>query len=131
MKSLKFPNRFSSNSTNVWQADEYLEATKQNTALLLQTERGEVFGDPYFGLLLKHYLFDQNNYILKDIIIDIIYTQLALFIPQLRVKREDIKIVQDKGKGKLYCSFYGVNQIDYQVNTFNLVLINSAETQTK
>ena len=32
---------------------------------------------------LNKYLFDQNNYILKDMLIDTIYTQLALFLPQL------------------------------------------------
>lgn len=123
MRSLKFPKMFNTNSSNVWKSTEYLEATKQNTILLLHTTRGELFGDPYFGLMLKRYMFDQNNYILKDAIIDMIYTQLAIFIPQVRVQRKDINIVQDKEKGKLYCEFSGINQIDYTNNTFNLVLL--------
>jgi hypothetical protein len=126
MRSLKFPKIFNLNSTNVWKSSEYLAATKQNTELLLQTERGELFGDPYFGLMFKHYLYSQNSFILKDIIIDIIYTQLALFIPQLHVNRQDIDIIQDKEKGRLYCNFSAVNQIDYQVNTFNLILFDNA-----
>ena len=127
MRSIKFPKMFNTNSTNVWQSNEYLDATKQNTILLLHTGRGELFGDPYFGLMLKRYLFDQNNYILRDAIIDMIYTQLAIFIPQVRVRREDISIYQDREKGKLYCEFSGINQIDYTNNTFNLVLFNNEQ----
>ena len=127
MRSLKFPKMFNSNSTNVWKSTEYLDATTQNTILLLHSMRGELFGDPYFGLMLKRYLFDQNSYILKDNIIDMIYTQLAIFIPQVKVNRKDIEIIQDREKGKLYCRFEGINQIDYQNNTYNLVLFESQD----
>ena len=92
--------------------------------------RGELFGDPYFGLMLKKLMFDQNSYILKDTIIDMIYTQLAIFIPQIKVRRQDIDIVQDREKGKLYCNFSGINQIDYQHNTFNLVLLEDNEQES-
>lgn len=122
MRSLKFPNMFNTNSTNVWKGTEHKEATVQNTKLLLNCTRGELFGDPYFGLMLKKFMFDQNNYVLKDAIIDMIYTQLALFIPQVHVNRADIDIVQDREKGKLYCAFSGTNQIDYTNDNFNLLL---------
>jgi len=127
MRTIKFPKMFNANSTNVWKSSEHLDATKQSTILLLHTTRGELFGDPYFGLMLKKFMFDQNNYILRDQIIDMIYTQLAIFIPQVKVKRDDITIVQDKEKGKLYCSFFGTNQIDYTNNTYNLILFSSNE----
>ena len=127
MRSIRFPKMFNTNSTNVWKSSEYLEATKQNTELVLHTTRGELFGDPYFGLMLKKYMFDQNNLILKDAIVDTIYTQLAIFIPQVKVKRNDIEIVQDKEKGKLYCNFRGVSQIDYAIKTFNLVLYDDRD----
>lgn len=123
MRSIKFPQMFNTNSTNVWKSDEYNEATTQNGILLLQTERGELFDDPYFGIQLKAYLFDQNNQILKDALIDVIYTQLALFLPQIKVKREDIHIVQSRqNKGKLFCTFKGINQIDFEPNTYSLQL---------
>lgn len=127
MRSIKFPKMFNPNSTRVWKSSEHLEATKQNTNLLLHTNRGELFGDPYFGLMFKRYLFDQNSYILRDAIIDMIYTQLAIFIPQVKVKREDIEIIQDRERGKLYCRFSGVSQIDYTFNTYNLVLFDEKE----
>ena len=127
MRSFKFPKMFNTNSSNIWKSNEYLQQTKQNTIILLHCERGELFGDPYFGIMLKHYLFDQNNYILRDAIIDTIYTQLAIFIPQLRVKRNDIDIIQDRERGKLYCQFKGINQIDYTNNTYNIVLFEESD----
>lgn len=127
MRSLKFPKMFNTNNTRVWSSKEYLECTKQNTKLLLHCERGELIGDPYFGLMLRHYFFDQNNYILRDRIIDMIYTQLAIFIPQVRVERKNISIFQDREKAKLYCQFTGINQIDYTVNTYSLVLLNNSD----
>lgn len=128
MRTIKFPKMFDqASNTRVWTTAEYLEATKQSTRLLLQTTRGELFGDPYFGLMLKKYMFDQNNYILKDTIIDMIYTQLAIFIPQVKVKRNDIEIIQDRQRGTLECTFSGISQIDYTHNTYNLVLFEERD----
>lgn len=124
MRSFKFPKMFRSNSSNVWREDEYNEATKQNVLVLLQSERGELECDPYFGVLLKHYMFNQNSYILKDMLIDTIYTQIAIFLPQVKISRNSIDIITDAKKGKLYCSFSGTNQIDYTHNTFNLLLFD-------
>ena len=124
MNSIKFPDMFSTNSTNIIKD---LDATKQNTLLLLKSEKGELFGDPYFGIRLKRYLYEQNNCILKDIIIDEIYTQLSLFLPQVKVERKDIKIEQDRAK--LYCSFKGINQIDFTTDTYSLVLYDEERIQ--
>ena len=124
MRSFKFPNMFRSNSSRIWHEDEYNKATKQNVLVLLQSERGEMECDPYFGILLKHYMFNQNSYILKDMLIDTIYTQIAIFLPQVKVSRNSIDIISDKAKGRLYCSFSGINQIDYTHNTFNLLLFD-------
>lgn len=128
MRSIHFPHMFNTNSTRVWKSSEHLNATKQNTKLVLYSERGELIGDPYFGLMLRRFMFDQNNYILRDQIIDMIYTQLAIFIPQVHVERKDITVFQDREKAKLYCEFSGINQIDYQLNTYQLVLFDSNET---
>ena len=122
MRSLKFPNMLQSNTTNVWKASEYLEQTKQNTTILLHCEKGELFGDPYFGLAIKRFLFNQNSAVVRDQFIDQIYTQVSLFIPQVKIERKDIQIVQDKERGMLYCNFIGINQINYQVDTYQLIL---------
>lgn len=127
MRSIKFPDMFNKNSTNVWKASEHKAATMQNSLLLLQSERGELFGDPYYGVLLQHLLYDQNNDVLKDAVIDVIYTQLALFIPQVKVNRNDIEIIQNKETGKLYCNFTGTDQVDYTINTYQLVLYDTSD----
>lgn len=119
MKSISFPKMFQTNSTNIVKD---LQATRQNTLLLLQSEKGELFGDPYFGIRLKRYIFDQNDLILRDIIIDEIYTQLALFLPQVVVNRSDIHIIQDRAK--LICNFKATNQVDFTIDTYNLVLFD-------
>ena len=124
MRSFKFPKMFNSNSSQIWRADEYNKATRQNVLLLMQSERGELECDPYFGILLKHYMFNQNSYILKDMLIDTLYTQIAIFLPQVKVSRSSIEIFSDGAKGKLYCRFSGTNQIDYTHNTFNLLLFD-------
>ena len=90
MRSYKFPKMFNSNSSQIWREDEYGKATKQNVLLLLQSERGELQCDPYFGVLLKHYMFNQNSYILKDMLIDTLYTQIAIFLPQVKVTRNSM-----------------------------------------
>jgi phage baseplate assembly protein W len=119
---MKFPKMFGTNHTEVWQESEHKKATAQNLKLALSSMRGELLGDPYFGLLLKRYMFDQNSYILRDIIADMVYTQVAIFIPQLRVKRHGITIIQDRRKGQLICQIKGINQIDYLPNTYELWL---------
>ena len=130
MRSYKFPKMFNPNSSRIWQPHEYGKATRQNAILLLHSERGEMECDPYFGILLKHYLFNQNSYILKDMLIDTIYTQIAIFLPQIRINRNSIDIVSDPLKGRLYCNFHGVNQIDYTHNTFNLLLFDETRQQS-
>ena len=130
MRSYKFPNMFRPNSSRIWQETEYNNATKQNVLLLLQSERGELECDPYFGILLKHYMFNQNSYILKDMLIDTLYTQIAIFLPQVKVTRNSIELISDRLKGRIYCKFSGINQIDYTHNTFNLLLFDETPQQS-
>ena len=129
MRSYKFPKMFNSNSSRIWLPEEHGKATRQNALLLFQTERGELECDPYFGILLKHYMFNQNNYILKDMLLDTLYTQIVIFLPQIKVTRNSIKLIPDKLKGRVYCKFSGINQIDYTHNTFNLVLFDENRQQ--
>ncbi len=127
MRSLKFPNMFNSNSTNVWRSDEYREATFQNLRLVLSSEKNSLKCDPYFGGLIDSLLFEQNNYILKEILIDILYEQAAIFIPQLKVSRDGISIIQDKEKGRVYATIHGINQLDYENDTYTLLLTKDLE----
>jgi phage baseplate assembly protein W len=126
MKSLKFPKMFNINTTNVTASSEFDMATRQNIILLLESCRGSLLGDPYFGNALQQYLFEQNDYVLKDIVIDLIYNQIVNFLPQVKVERRDIDIIQDAVRGKLICKFTGISQIDYKVYTYSLNLLRNS-----
>lgn len=119
MNSINFPKMFTSSGSRIVTD---LDATKQNTYLLLKSEKGGFLSDPYFGIRLKRYTFEQNSYVLKDILIDEIYTQLAQFIPQLLVDRKDIELIQ-QGE-KVYVKFKGLNRIDFVTNTYEILILN-------
>ena len=122
IKSISFPQMFGKVNTKVVTDHE---ATLQNLKYLLSSEQGELLGDPYFGVKLKRYLYDQNNYVLKDILIDEIYTQVATFMPQLKLARRDIEIEQDGTT--LTCSIRATNLLDYTTDLFNIVLLTGEE----
>ena len=122
MNSISFPHMFNSCSTNT--VKDY-DATLQDLELLLCSEQGELFGDPYFGVQLRKYIYTQNNYLLKDILIDEIYTKLVTFAPQLTVTRKNIDIIQ---KGiKIYIKIKAINKIDFTTNMYELVLFDDSE----
>lgn len=122
MESINFPKMFYTTSTRIVNG---IEATQLNLQSLLLSEKGELLGDPYFGTRLKQYIFDQNNYVLRDILIDELYTAIATFMPQLIINRSDIKITQDRTA--LYATVKVTNRLDYSTDMFNLVLFQEAE----
>ena len=75
MKSIKFPNMISHNYVQTV-SDE--AATLQNLKFLLNSEKGEFTFDPFFGIRLKRYMFEQNNLVLRDILIDEIFTVISI-----------------------------------------------------
>lgn len=125
MRSFKFPNMFNTNNSLIWKENEHKQATEQNLVILLHCERGELFGDPYFGLLFKHYLFEQNTVLIEDVLIDMIYNQIVLFIPQLKIRRDDISLTRSKDRGKVYCTFTAFDQIDFTTNMYQLLVFQS------
>ena len=136
MNSISFPNIFKSksNTTDVVRdkldssnpTKEYsMESTMECLNLLLNSEKGEMTGDPFYGIRLKKYIYDQNNYILRDILIDEIYTQIKLFCPQLTVNRNNIKIVSEKNIIKV--KIEAINRVDFKTNMYELVLFNEEE----
>lgn len=122
MNSIKFPKMFNTTSTQI---TKDRDASLQNMRLLFGSEKGELFGDPFFGIRLKRYVFDQNNFVLRDILIDEIYTQIMLFVPQITVNRNDIKIVQS-GKD-ITIRFKAINNLDFTTNMYDLVLFHEED----
>lgn len=122
MDSIQFPKMFSNTSTNLVQN---YEASKQNCLLLLRSEETGLFGDPYFGTILKKLTFDPNNMILKDMAVDEIYTKLAVFMPQFTINRNDIRIRFDRAR--VYCTFKARYKESFELNTYSLYLMNAQE----
>lgn len=125
MKSIAFPKMFNSSSTNII-SDR--EATENNLKLLLLSEQNELLGDPYFGTGLKKYIYEQNNPVLRDMLVDNIYTAIALFMPQLVVKRKDISLKHYRNK--LYCEIRATNQLNFQTDMYNIVLLQNEEDRS-
>ena len=122
MNSIAFPKMIKNN--HVQTVSDY-DATLQNMKLLLGSEKGEFRFDPFFGIRLKRYLFEQNNPVLMDVLIDAIYEQLVIFMPQLIITRSDITLTKDTAK--VYVNIKARNQKDFELNSYNLVLFNNQE----
>lgn len=120
MISIAFPKMFNRGVTNVV-TDYY--ATLQNLKMLLWSEKGELFGDPYYGTGLKKYLYEQNDAVLRDILIDDIYTAIATFMPQIKVERKGITINSDGAK--ITATIEALNRADFQTNLYNIVLLDT------
>ena len=122
MKSIAFPQMFTRTVTNTVSDHD---ATLQNLKLLLWSEKGELFGDPYYGTGFKKYLYDQNDLVLEDIVIDDVYTTIALFMPQIKVNRKDIKLTRDD-KGQLSVTIKCTNLVDFTTDLYTIVLMEAA-----
>ena len=121
MKSISFPHMFTRTTTNL--VEDY-DATLQNLKMLLWSEKGELFGDPYYGTGLKKYLYDQNDNILQDILLDDLYTAIKLFMPQLSLERKDVKLVRG-AKGELSVTIRAINKADFTTNMYSIVLLQA------
>lgn len=121
MNLINFPKMFENNTTKVIK-DDY-EATKLALSLLLSCEKGELYGDPFYGIRLKRYFYEPNNYILRDILVDEIYTQVKTFCPQIYLPRQNITITQEEKTLKVHLN--AINRLDYTTNMYDIEIFNS------
>ena len=121
--SISFPNMFSTGSTKI-KYDR--DATKQNLLLLLMATKQSLLGDPNFGTNIKKLIFEQNSNILRDIVIDEIYSNIQVFLPQIKVQRKDIELVAQGNT--LYVNVKASNMIDYNFEDLSLALYTLEET---
>lgn len=122
MYSIQFPRMVS--NTNALLVQDH-EATVQNLKLALLSEKNTLLGDPYFGTNLKRFTYEQNNQILRDLVIDDIYTAIIDFMPQIRVSRSDITVTSDRAK--IYANIRATNLIDYTTDLYNINLTELEE----
>ena len=122
MNSIAFPIMLNNSSTNIIKDHD---ATASNLKLLLLSDKTSLFGDPYFGTNIKKLIHDQNNIVIRDLVIDDIYTAITTFMPQIIVKRGDIKVTSDRSN--VYVNIKCLNLIDYTTDLYNINLTGYEE----
>lgn len=122
MRSIAFPIMLGNSSTNIIRDHD---ATASNLKLLLLSDKTSLFGDPYFGTNIKKLIHDQNNIVIRDLVVDDIYTAITTFMPQIIVKRSDIKVTSDRSN--VYVNIKCLNLIDYTVDLYNINLTSDEE----
>ena len=120
--SFSFPNLFNSGGTKLVYDNK---ATNQNLKTLLLSTKQSLLGDPNYGTNLKKLIFNQNNSILRDIVIDDIYTNIQVFLPQIDVRREDIELISERNT--LYVNIKAKNMLDYNFENISLALYSLEE----
>lgn len=120
MKSIAFPYMFNRTTTNT--VSGYY-ATLQNLEMLLASNKGELFGDPYYGSNLKKFLYDQNDSILQDLLIDDIYSCITTFMPQIKTERKYITLTSSKAQVSV--TIKAINKADFTTNLYSIVLLQT------
>ena len=123
MISIKFPDMLSISSVNLIYNNK--EATLSNLRILLNCDKGMLLGDPAFGSYAREYLFQQNDSLLKDIIIDGVYTTIRTYMPQLTISRSNIDVTSDGDTVSANISC--INNIDATINNYIIDLITRGE----
>ena len=117
MYSISFPKMFNGLKTSLYKDTK---ATASNLWLLLNSSKLTLFGDPFFGTSIKRAIFEQNDGILLDLVVDEIYTNIKNFMPQINISRNDITLTQ---KGiDVICNIKCVDLTDYTINTYSINL---------
>ena len=122
MNAVGFPDMLSSNKTVIIKD---IDATKQNLNLLLTSYKKTLLGDPYFGTNLRKLLFESNNAVLRDLVVDDIYTTINTFMPQIRVIRKNIEITSDRNS--VYVKIKAQNLLDFSFDEYNIKLLEVEE----
>lgn len=124
MNAVKFPDMISVNQTNIvkdW------EATKQNLLTLFHSYKKTLLGDPNFGVNLRKLLYESNNDILRDLVVDDLYTTIKSFMPQVKVTRSDIEV--DSVGNSVIVNIRAQNRLDFSFDSYSLELLNAEELQ--
>ena len=117
MYSISFPKMFNDTKTLLL---KNTEATASNLWLLLKSDKRALFGDPFFGTSLKRAIFEQNDGILVDLVIDEIFTSITTFMPQIKLYRENIKLTSDGVD--VFCNITCTDLTDYTTNLYKINL---------
>lgn len=119
MNAIRFPDMISSNkSAMVYDRD----ATLQNMKTLLLSSKCTLLGDPNFGSNLEKLLFESNNIILQDVIIDDVFTVITAYMPQVKVLRENISVISSGNN--IIVNVIAQNMLDYSFDEYSIQLLS-------
>ena len=123
MNAIQFPKMFNNNKAAIVKDKK---ATEQNLKCLLLSDKLTLLGDPYFGTNLRRLLYEHNNVILRDLVVDDIFTAINTYMPQIRVLRENITIEVQKAN-TLGVRIRAQNLLDYSFEEYELKLLTVEE----
>lgn len=124
--SISFPNMFNKSHVNL---EKDYDAVKQNLILLLGSNKGGLYGDPWFGTNIKQILWDQNHReILTTIVKEHIYDAIYSYMPNnIEIKPSDIvvNIIDNYANVKINLSAYSNKENDM----LNINLLNDSDVE--
>ena len=124
--SISFPNIFNKSHVNL---EKDYDAVKQNLILLLGSNKGGLYGDPWFGTNIKQILWDQNHReILTTIVKEHIYDAIYSYMPNnIKIKLSDIvvNIIDNYANVKINLSAYSNKENDM----LNINLLNDSDVE--
>lgn len=124
--SISFPNIFNKSHVNL---EKDYDAVKQNLILLLGSNKGGLYGDPWFGTNIKQILWDQNHReILTTIVKEHIYDAIYSYMPNnIEIKPSDIvvNIIDNYANVEIDLSAYSNKENDM----LNINLLNDSDVE--
>jgi phage baseplate assembly protein W len=90
MYSIAFPDIFNGSKVNL---NKDYDAIKVNLKSLLMSNRGGLYGDPFYGLNMKQILWDQAcKPVVVELLKDEIFNAIYSYMPQIEITRDDIDV---------------------------------------
>ena len=121
--SIGFPKIFNGSRVNL---SKGRNAIKANLTALLASDKGALFGDPYYGTRLKSLLWEQAyDPIVRDLIKEDVFEAIYSYMPQITVKRDSIKI--DVIDNIVMASIEVTDDLGIESNLYEISLLNGSE----
>lgn len=124
LTTFNFPDMLGAKTSNI--ITDFNSATILNIINLLSSEQGEFIYDPFYGLALKRKLFDPNDTVMVNNLIDDIVLQINTFIPQVSINRNDI-VIDQTTRGKTYLRLKFMSKVTYEMLSLTVVLLTKGD----